>query len=562
LPRFIQEISKQVTAPFGDAVIQTNDTVIGTEMCEEMWLAKATNIDLALNGVEIIGNSSGSHHQLRKANVRIEIIQNATRKCGGVYLYSNQQGCDGDRLYYDGCSSIAINGHYVKQGTQFSLKDVEVLTAVVDLDEVEAYRRGIRSHQLQAEKAAPYPVIKIPFSVCEKEDELLLRCNSPIEWQFHTPMEEIALGPACWLWDYLRRSKQGGFFLPLSGGIDSSSTASIVYSMCYLVFSEINKNNMHVLNDLRAIVHDNNYTPTNPNDLCSKLFVTCYMGTENSSAQTKARAQELASQIGSTHLSIVIDIAVKAIVEIWNTTMKIVPRFRARGGTTIENLALQNVQARLRMVLAYLFAQLSLWAAGRPGQLLVLGSANVDECLRGYFTKYDCSSADLNPIGSISKTDLRKFTLYCAETFGLTALRGIYEAPPTAELEPLDENQQIAQVDEVDMGMTYDELSVYGKLRKQSCCGPYSMFCKLLESWSNNLTPREIADKVKFFFKHYSINRHKMTIITPSYFAETYSPDDNRFDHRQFLYNTNWNWQFNFIDNKVQRLAVKDIYKN
>lgn len=31
------------------------------------------------------------------------------------------------------------------------------------------------------------------------------------------------------------------------------------------------------------------------------------------------------------------------------------------------------------MVLAYLFAQLSLWARGRPGGLLVLGSANVDE---------------------------------------------------------------------------------------------------------------------------------------------------------------------------------------
>ncbi len=37
------------------------------------------------------------------------------------------------------------------------------------------------------------------------------------------------------------------------------------------------------------------------------------------------------------------------------------------------------VQARVRMVLAYLFAQLSLWARGKPGGLLVLGSANVDE---------------------------------------------------------------------------------------------------------------------------------------------------------------------------------------
>jgi NAD+ synthase (glutamine-hydrolysing) len=55
-------------------------------------------------------------------------------------------------------------------------------------------------------------------------------------------MEEIAMGPACWLWDYLRRSKQGGFFLPLSGGIDSCSTACIVYSMCRLIHAEIQNN--------------------------------------------------------------------------------------------------------------------------------------------------------------------------------------------------------------------------------------------------------------------------------------------------------------------------------
>jgi NAD+ synthase (glutamine-hydrolysing) len=41
-------------------------------------------------------------------------------------------------------------------------------------------------------------------------------------------------GPACWLWDYLRRSRTQGYFLPLSGGIDSCATAVIVYSMCRL----------------------------------------------------------------------------------------------------------------------------------------------------------------------------------------------------------------------------------------------------------------------------------------------------------------------------------------
>lgn len=53
--------------------------------------------------------------------------------------------------------------------------------------------------------------------------------------------------------------------------------------------------------------------------------------------------------------------------------------------------------------------QLMLWVRGRQGGLLVLGSANVDEALRGYMTKYDCSSADINPIGGFSKSDLKKF---------------------------------------------------------------------------------------------------------------------------------------------------------
>jgi hypothetical protein len=50
--------------------------------------------------------------------------------------------------------------------------------------------------------------------------------------------------------------------------------------------------------------------------------------------------------------------------------------------------ALQNIQARLRMVCAYLFAQLVPWTRGVTGSYLVLGSANVDESLRGYLTKY------------------------------------------------------------------------------------------------------------------------------------------------------------------------------
>jgi hypothetical protein len=63
-------------------------------------------------------------------------------QAGGVYLYANQQGCDGGRLYFDGCACIAVNGELVAQGSQFSLADVEVVTANVDLDAVVSYRWG------------------------------------------------------------------------------------------------------------------------------------------------------------------------------------------------------------------------------------------------------------------------------------------------------------------------------------------------------------------------------------------------------------------------------------
>lgn len=77
------------------------------------------------------------------------------------------------------------------------------------------------------------------------------------------------------------------------------------------------------------------------------------------------------------------------------------------------------------------------------------------------------------------------------------------------------------------MGMTYNELSIYGRLRKVEKLGPYGMFTKLIYEWGDILSPQEIYEKTKFFFRNYSINRHKMTTLTPSVHAEqygTYSP--------------------------------------
>ncbi|XP_040826599.1 glutamine-dependent NAD(+) synthetase isoform X2 [Ochotona curzoniae] len=556
LPRMLKDLTQQETVPFGDAVLATLDTCLGSEICEELWTPHSPHVDMGLDGVEIFTNASGSHHVLRKAHARVDLVTMATTKNGGIYLLANQKGCDGDRLYYDGCAMIAMNGSIFAQGTQFSLEDVEVLTATLDLEDVRSYRAEISSRNLAASRVSPYPRVKVDFALSRPED-LLEPVSAPVEWTYHSPEEEISLGPACWLWDFLRRSQQAGFFLPLSGGVDSAATACLVYSMCHQVCEAVRSGNQDVLADIRAIVDHSNYSPKDPRELCGRVLTTCYMASQNSSQETCSRARELAQQIGSHHIGLNIDPAVQAVVGIFSLVTGKSPQFAAHGGSLRENLALQNVQARIRMVLAYLLAQLSLWSRGVRGGLLVLGSANVDESLLGYLTKYDCSSADINPIGGISKTDLRAFVRFCIGRFRLPALQGILSAPATAELEPLAQDGQLSQTDEEDMGMTYAELSVFGRLRKLAKMGPYSMFCRLLQLWRDTWTPRQVADKVKQFFSKYSANRHKMTTLTPAYHAENYSPDDNRFDLRPFLYNTRWPWQFRCIENQVLRLDVE-----
>uniref|UniRef100_A0AAR2L3W6 Glutamine-dependent NAD(+) synthetase n=1 Tax=Pygocentrus nattereri TaxID=42514 RepID=A0AAR2L3W6_PYGNA len=513
----------QVTVPFGDAVLSTKDTCIGSEICAELWNARRYCSMPKLIFNYILQSNS-------------YLFQS-----GGIYLFANQKGCDGDRLYYDGCSMIAINGDIVAQGKQFSLDDVEVITATLDLEDVRSYR-GERCHPHMYEHK-PYQRIKVDFSLSDCKD-IFLPTHQLVEWVFHSPEEEIRCSSL-----HSSRS-EAGFLLPLSGGVDSSSSACIVYSMCVQVCQAVRDGNAQVLEDVQRLVCDASYRPEEPREMCGRLFTTCYMASENSSEDTRNRAKELAAQIGSNHLNINIDMAVKGMLGIFSMVMGKWPKFRVNGGSSRENLALQNVQARVRMILAYLFAQLCLWAQGKPGGLLVLGSANVDESLTGYFTKYDCSSADINPIGGVSKMDLKRFLQYCAEHFRLTALKSVLAAPPTAELEPLTEGQ-VSQTDEADMGMTYSELSVIGRLRKISKCGAYSMFCKLIHSWRETCSPSQVAAKVKHFFKMYSVNRHKMTTVTPSYHAESYGPDDNRFDLRPFLYNTRWSWQFRCIDHET-----------
>lgn len=198
------------------------------------------------------------------------------------------------------------------------------------------------------------------------------------------------------------------------------------------------------------------------------------MATDNSSQETTQRAAAIAAELGANHRYINFNHIVKSYKGLASEVLGKEAKFEIEGGSKSVDLCLQNIQARNRMAITYMLAQLELSTRNLPGFLLVVSSSNLDESLRGYLTKYDCSSGDINPIGSLSKTALKNYLKWNARN-GIKFVDSVLNAEPTAELTPLKAGK-VAQNDEQDMGVTYAELKLFGEIRKIDKLGPVSMF--------------------------------------------------------------------------------------
>jgi NAD+ synthase len=110
-----------------------------------------------------------------------------------------------------------------------------------------------------------------------------------------------------------------------------------------------------------------------------------------------------------------------------------------------HRLATANLKPRLRMTTLYAFANLLGYR--------VLGTGNADELTIGYFTKYGDGGADLLPLGSLTKGEVRDL----ARELGVP--RRIVEKPPSAGL-------WAGQTDEGEMGLTYEQLDAFVRGRE------------------------------------------------------------------------------------------------
>jgi NAD+ synthase (glutamine-hydrolysing) len=91
----------------------------------------------------------------------------------------------------------------IAQGSQFSLNDVEVIVATIDLEEVRAYRSSVSRCFQAAKSPFKYHRIQTSFELSSETGDLDIhrRPSLPMQMRMYSPEEEIALCAGSYLWD-------------------------------------------------------------------------------------------------------------------------------------------------------------------------------------------------------------------------------------------------------------------------------------------------------------------------------------------------------------------------
>lgn len=118
----------------------TDETVLGVEICEDLWVPNPPSTQLALSGANIIINLSASNEAVTKNEYRKSIIAAQSAKCFCAYIYASAGvGESTTDLVFSGACTIAENGTILAEGERFSFNGSRAV-ADIDMDRLNAER--------------------------------------------------------------------------------------------------------------------------------------------------------------------------------------------------------------------------------------------------------------------------------------------------------------------------------------------------------------------------------------------------------------------------------------
>ncbi|MEC7244370.1 MAG: NAD(+) synthase, partial [Bacteroidota bacterium] len=410
----------------------------------------------------IIFNPIASHYAFNKFDFRKKLVIESSKKFNCTYLSVNLLGNESGKVIFEGDTILASNGKLLFINGRFSFDDIS------------------------------FSYFDIDFK------------NQPQEINYKSPeiYEEFIDAFSLGLSNYLFKSNLKGFALSLSGGVDSSSIAILIYEMFKRILEKQGIETLNKKFNLNLISSDNIHF--NVQKIINKILFTAYQKTENSSKETQKSAKVLSEFIGSNHYEWSIDSEVKSITE------KISDKTAKKYSWEKHDITLQNVQARVRSPY--------IWFIANANNLLLLSTSNRSESSVGYSTMDGDSSGSISPIAGLDKVFLKNLLKYLKEEYNYACLDNVLSLKPSAELKPIGQNQY----DEDDL-MPYNVLTEIERNFIKERKDPKEIFNILKRK---EFASDEILKKyIKTFFQLFARNQWKRERTAPSFHFDDYSLD-------------------------------------
>jgi NAD+ synthase (glutamine-hydrolysing) len=482
------------TYSFGDIYFDCGETKIGFEICEDAWVASRPGAIQAFKGVDIILNPSASHFAFGKHEVRKRLVLESSRAFGVTYVYANLLGNEAGRVIYDGDTLVGSVGNLMACGPRFSFADYCVTPAVIDVENTRMNRA--RAGFTPMVKHKRRECVRVPFTFPPVKPQTYPSVGESWEKSERLKEEEFARALMLGLFDYMRKSHSKGFVVSLSGGADSSAVSCLVALMVERGVKELGfekfakKAGVELPEDVSV------------ESLTQSLLTCVYQSTANSSTVTRDAAREVAEAIAAEFLVFGVQALVTKYTDMIGEGIGRPLSWRR------DDLALQNIQARVRAPGVWLLANLR-------GALL-LATSNRSEAAVGYATMDGDTCGGLSPIAGIDKAYLRKW-LEWLETEGpqglhpIPALRAVNAQQPTAELRP----PGASQTDEKDL-MPYEVLDAIERAAIRDKLSPLEVFQTIVPRFPR-FTNRDLVTWVERFFRLWSRNQWKRERYAPSF---------------------------------------------
>ena len=389
-----------------DLVFQLGDgTMVGMEICEDLWTAMPPSTLLTLNGAEVIVNLSASPETVGKRAIRRDLAKHQSMICSCAYAYASAGYTESTQdMVFSGHSLVAEVGEVIAENKQ-ELQTDYLLVQDVDLGRVRSERRKNKSvrdaasfyskmeqirvvdcgKQALRSDGALYQLNKLPFIPVDRKTRME-RCNSVFNIQ--------ATGLAQRL-----KAINAKAVIGVSGGLDST--------LALLVAVEAMRRLGRPASDVHGIT------------------MPCF----GTSDRTYQNSLELMKTLGITATEILIKDAVRV-------------HFRDIGhAEDVYDTTYENAQARER-------TQILMDYAGMIGGIVV-GTGDLSELALGWCTYNGDHMSMYGVNSSVPKTLIRWVISTVAENSQFApakaVLADILDTPISPELLPPDETGKIAQ---------------------------------------------------------------------------------------------------------------------